>query len=425
MLHCICIPMDRRDLLTISGSCVPKKMTWNFAHINEMTDAGKQYGYGFPEQAPIDYGCFKAKRDATVKRLNGIYEENWSKEGIDLVQVRYTAPHILIATGSYPNIPEVRGAQHSITSDGFFEMEKPPSKIAVVGGGYITAEIAGMMAVVKIETHLFIRGETLLRKFDQMIQKTMMNCYEQQGIFIHRHHRGFREIQLLQDGEGSDKLLRLVSYDGSEMVANELLWAIGRSPEIHDLRLERATVDLMSSGHIKVDAYQNTSVPGIYALGDVTGQAELTPGICYCGRPSAQQSTICPPPPPEFATARLSYETISTVVFAHPEIGSVGLTEFTARRQFGDGQVRIYHTRFTAMFYDVLNDDDKTKYPTEMKLVCVGTTEEVVGLHMVGLGISEMLQGFAVAVKMGATKRDFDSCVAIHSTSAEELVTLR
>jgi len=273
-------------------------MTWNFATIQETIDIGKHYGYEIPEGIKVDYNKFKKTRDAVIKRLNGAYERNWGKEGIDLIHgrahftepkvievaqedgsvARYTAPHILIATGGRPNLPKVPGAEHGITSDGFFEMEDLPPKIAVVGAGYIAVELAGVMNAVNVETHMFIRGEHFLRKFDPMVQKTMTDRYEAAGVHMHRHHAGFKEIQLVRDGKGKDRLIKLINHDGSELEVNELLWAVGRAPEVEDLSLEIPGVKLSPSGYIVVDEYQNTSAEGVYALGDVTGQAELTPG---------------------------------------------------------------------------------------------------------------------------------------------------
>lgn len=274
-------------------------MTWNFATINEMINVGRHYGYKIPDNITFDYTHFKNTRDAVIKRLNGAYERNWNREGIDLVHgragfvdpktiemtfndgsgtARYTAPHILLATGGRPNVPKVPGAEHGITSDGFFEIEELPPKVAVVGAGYIAVELAGVMNAADVETHMFVRGETFLRKFDPMVQKTMTDRYEAAGVKIHRYYTGFKEIQLLRDGNGKDKLLKLISHDGSELEVNELLWAVGRAPEVEDLHLNVPGVKLSHSGHVVVDEYQNTSVEGIYALGDVTGQAELTPG---------------------------------------------------------------------------------------------------------------------------------------------------
>ncbi|BCS26152.1 glutathione-disulfide reductase GLR1 [Aspergillus puulaauensis] len=425
----------------VNVGCVPKKMTWNFASITEAVEAGRHYGYDIPHNVDVNYNHFKKLRDATVERLNGIYERNWGKEGIDLVHgrasfvesktievtsndgttTRYTAPHILIATGGRPSIPDIKGAEHGITSDGFFEIEELPPKVAVVGAGYIAIELAGVMGTVGVDTNLLIRGETFLRKFDPMIQKTMTERYEAAGIKVHKHHPGIKEVQLLRDGKGKDKLLKLIMNDGSELEVNELLWAIGRLPEVEDLHLDIPGVKRDQRGHIVVDEYQNSNVDGIYAIGDVTGQAELTPVAIAAGRQLGNRLFGGA----EFKTAKLSYDNIPTVVFSHPEVGTVGLTEPEARERFGDANVKVYHTRFAAMYYDVFPAEEKKKNPTEFKLVVAGPEEKVVGLHILGLGVGEMLQGFGVAVKMGATKKDFDSCVAIHPTSAEELVTLR
>ncbi|KAL4818650.1 hypothetical protein BDW67DRAFT_157057 [Aspergillus spinulosporus] len=425
----------------VNVGCVPKKMTWNFASITESIEAGRHYGYDLPHDIDVNYTHFKKLRDSTIERLNGIYEKNWGNEGIDLVhgrarfvekktievtnqdgtKTRYTAPHILIATGGRPSLPNIKGSEHGISSDGFFEIEELPPKLAVVGAGYIAVELAGVMGTVGVDTHMLIRGETFLRKFDPMIQKTMTERYEAVGIHVHKNHPGIKEVQLLRDGKGKDKLLRLIMNDGSEMEVNELLWAIGRVPEVEDLHLEIPGVELNKSGHVEVDEYQNTNVEGIYAIGDVTGQAELTPVAIAAGRQLGNRLFGGP----QFKNAKLSYDNIPTVVFSHPEVGTVGLTEPQARERFGDENVKVYHTRFPAMFYSVFPPEEKAKNPTEFKMVVAGPEEKVVGLHLLGLGVGEMMQGFGVAVKMGATKKDFDSCVAIHPTSAEELVTLR
>lgn len=261
---------------------------------------GRYYGYDLPKHVSFDYPYFKKLRDGVVNRLNGAYERNWNREGIDLVhgraqfvepkvieveghdgtKNRYTGKHILIASGGRPIVPQIPGTEHALTSDGFFwEMEELPPKFAVVGAGYIAVEMAGVMAALGVETHIFIRGDTFLRKFDPMIQKTMTERYESTGVHVHRHFEMFREIQLVRDGKGKDKVLRLVEHDGSSIEVNELLWAIGRAPEVEDLRLEIPGVKTKRNGHIVVDEYQNTTADGVYALGDVTGRAELTPGM--------------------------------------------------------------------------------------------------------------------------------------------------
>ncbi|KAK2777699.1 Glutathione reductase [Onygenales sp. PD_12] len=427
----------------VNVGCVPKKMTWNFSSIAETLRDGVHYGYDIPQNLPVDFSVFKRKRDAVVARLNGIYERNWNREGIDLVHgtatftgprqievafqdgsgsKKYVADHVLIASGGYPVVPrDVPGAEFGITSDGFFEIETLPPKIAVVGAGYIAVELAGVLQSIGVETHMFIRGETFLRKFDPMVQTTMTKRYEDVGVVVHKGFEGFEKVEQVSDGVGAEKVLRLTGKNGEVFEVNELLWAIGRAPAVEGLGLEKAGVKTKEGGYVVVDEFQNTSAPGVYALGDVTGQAELTPVAIAAGRQLGNRLFG----PPELKSSKLSYADIPTVVFSHPEVGTTGLTEPEAIAQYGADNIKVYHTKFSAMFYDVLPAEEKAKNPTEMKLVCAGPEEKVVGLHILGLGVGEMLQGFGVAVKMGATKKDFDSCVAIHPTSAEELVTMR
>lgn len=314
-----------------------------------------------------------------------------------------------------------------------------PSKIAVVGAGYIAVEMAGMLNAMGVEVHMFIRGKTFLRKFDQMIQDTMTAHYEEVGVKIHRGYTKFDKVERIQDGAGDKKILH-VTYDGKTEVFNELLWAVGRAPETKSLDLAAAGVKTGAKGYITVDDFQNTSTEGIYALGDVTGQLELTPGkpnqsICCRLLYYAYTITVAIAAgralsnrlfgPPDLSKDHLSYNNVPTVVFAHPEIGTVGLTEEEAIQKYGKDNIKVYHTKFSAMFYDVFPPEEKKKQPTEFKIVCQRPDEKIVGLHLLGLGVGEMLQGFGVAVKMGAKKSDFDACVAIHPTSAEEIVTMR
>ncbi|KAI1624170.1 glutathione reductase [Exophiala viscosa] len=430
----------------VNVGCVPKKMTWNFASIAEAMKAGKHYGYKFGEP-DFDFTSFVEKRDARIKVLNGAYENNWAKEGIDLIHgtatfinehemevkpkdggepYRITAPHITIATGSYPTKPEgIKGSEYGITSDEYFSIKHLPKKMVFVGGGYIAVELAGVMNAIGVESHLFIRHNTFLRKFDPMIQETLTNHYEELGVHVHRNHPGIKEVIQVKaakdESDPREKELKLIMNDGSEMVTNELLWAIGRGAETRGLGLENIPIKLDKTGHIEVDKYQNTNIDGVYALGDVSGQVELTPVAIAAGRLLGNRLFG----PPEHKDAHLDYERIPSVVFSHPECGSTGLTEPQAIEKYGKENVKIYHTKFSAMYYDVFPPEEKKKEPTEFKLVCKLPEEEVVGLHILGKGCDEMMQGFGVAVKMRATKKDFDSCVAIHPTSAEELVTMR
>lgn len=433
----------------VNVGCVPKKMTWNFASINEAIKQGKHYGYDFGDKpVPFDFTSFVEKRDARIKVLNGAYESNWSKEGIDLIhatasfvsstemkvkpkdgsaEFHIKAPKICIATGSYPTKPEgIKGSEYGITSDDYFKIKHLPKKMVFVGAGYISVELAGVMNAIGVECHMFIRGKTFLRKFDPMVQDTMTKHYEELGIIVHKEHPGIKEVIELSPGKDisdpREKRLKLIMEDGKEMETNELLWAIGRGAETRSLNLDALPdLKLDKMGHIVVDTYQNTSIDGIYALGDVTGQAELTPVAIAAGRHLGNRLFG----PPEMKDSHLEYSTIPTVVFAHPEVGTTGLTEPAAIKKYGKDNIKVYHTKFSAMFFDVFPPEEKKKEPTEFKIICQGKDEKIVGLHILGMGVGEMMQGFGVAVKMGATKKDFDSCVAIHPTSAEELVTMR
>lgn len=425
---------------TLQCRCVPKKVTFNAAAIAETIHQAKSYGFSVEETAPFDWTTFKQKRDAYVKRLNGIYERNLAKDGVEYVhgwakllsknEVEVTmddgtksvvrAKKILLAMGGKPNPPpSIPGAEYGIDSDGFFDIDKRPSKVAIVGAGYIAVEFAGMFHSLGTETHLFIRHNTFLRHFDPMIQETMTDEYQRVGIKLHRQS----EVSKVEKDASTGKLT--VTYKGSggeETVVSDvdhLIWAIGRKPETEGVGLEDAGVKLDPKGHIVVDEYQNTSTENIYALGDITGQMELTPVAIAAGRRLSERLFGGP----KFATARLEYENVPSVVFAHPEVGSIGLTEPQAVEKYGAENIKVYKTSFTAMYYSMMEPEDKA--PTNYKLIVTGPEERVVGLHIMGLGSGEMLQGFGVAVRMGATKADFDRCVAIHPTSAEELVTLK
>ncbi|MCJ1403846.1 Glutathione reductase [Xylographa trunciseda] len=426
----------------VNVGCVPKKLTWNFASISEALKDGVHYSYNIPGNISFNFADFKKKRDANVKNLNNAYERNWDREGVDLVHgtatfkgerelevrlqdgsgtARFTAPHILIATGGHPTKPQdIPGSEHGITSDGFFDIAELPKKMAFVGAGYIAVELAGVMHAIGVECHMYIRHGTFLRNFDPMIQETLTKRYEDVGIHVHKNHKGFKEVISLKEGVGLEKLLKLIGHDGEEFECNELLWAIGRTPEIEELKPANAGVKQKPSGHVIVDEYQNTNTHGIYALGD-------TPVAIAAGRALSNRlfGTTHPRGGPHLSHAKLDYNNIPTVVFAHPEVGTIGLTEPHAIARFGAENIKIYHTKFAAMYYDFHPADEKAQNPTEYKLVCEGPEERIVGMHILGLGSSEMMQGFGVAVKMGARKRDFDACVAIHPTSAEEVVTMK
>ncbi|OAA55889.1 glutathione reductase [Niveomyces insectorum RCEF 264] len=425
----------------VNVGCVPKKVTFNAAAIAEAIHDAKAYGFSVAETKPFDWSTFKAKRDAYVHRLNGIYARNLANDQVDYVhgwarlrspteavvtvdqregghdEVVIRAKTILIATGGHPTPPpaDIPGAEHGINSDGFFDIATQPRKVAIVGAGYIAVEFAGMFNALGTETHLFIRHDRFLRNFDPMVQDAVTDNYEKIGVHLHRR----TTLTRVDKDPATGRLT--VHYGDGQVVADvdHLIWAVGRTPLTRDIGLEHAGVQLTDKGFVQVDHLQNTSVPNIYALGDVTGQVELTPVAIAAGRRLAHRLFGGP----AFAAYHLDYTNIPSVVFAHPEVGAIGLTEPQAVAQYGQDNVKVYKTNFTAMYYALMDPDDKR--PTAFKLVTVGPEEKVVGLHILGLGSGEMLQGFGVAIRMGATKKDFDNVVAIHPTSAEELVTLR
>ncbi|KAK3776325.1 hypothetical protein RRG08_039911 [Elysia crispata] len=407
----------------VNVGCVPKKVMFNTARHAELLHDHKGYGFDV-EVKGFDWGRIKQTRDAYIKRLNGIYEANLEKSNVEkivghakftqdkCVEVagqKYAADHIMIATGGRPFIPPIPGAEHGISSDGFFELEELPKKVVVVGAGYIAVELAGIFGALGADTSLLIRYDQVLRNFDSMISKAVTDNLEPGNVKL------MRKTQISNVTKESDGTLTLETNSGVIDKVNCLLWAIGRVPNSDTIGLENIGVSVDAQRNIVVDEYQNTNVPGVYALGDVCGKALLTPVAIAAGRKLAHRL---------FDGKKdwmLDYSNIPTVVFSHPPVGTIGLTEEEAEKKYGKNQLKIYTANFVPMYYSVLEH----KMRCNMKLICLLPDEKVIGLHMVGQGCDEMLQGFGVAIKMGATKAQFDSCVAIHPTSSEELVTLR
>lgn len=406
----------------VNVGCVPKKVMWNAASLAESMNLGP--GLGFTIGAvEHDWARLKAGRDAYVARLNGIYERNLSQKGVAWVPaagrftgpgqveaggVMYTAPHVVIATGGYPLVPDVPGADLGITSDGFFELDHRPGQVAIVGSGYVSVELAGVLSALGSAVTQFLRYDRVLRSFDPLLSDEVMAAMAGQGIeFI--DHAVCSGLERTGDG------ISFHCRDGSRYEGFDcLIWAVGREPMTAALELDAAGIAIDRDGFIPTDGYQNTNVPGTYAVGDVTGRAALTPVAIAAGRRLADRLFD------QQADAHLSYENIPTVIFTHPPVGTVGLTEAQARERYG-ADIKIYRSRFVPMLYALADH----KASTAMKLITAGPEERIVGCHIVGTGADEMLQGFAVAIRMGARKADFDATVAIHPTSAEELVTLR
>jgi len=406
----------------VNVGCVPKKVMWNAASLaHGFRDARE---YGFDAGAPgHDWAELKARRDEYVSRLNGIYARNLAGKNIELVEAKacfegphtvragerlLTAPQIFVATGGRPSVPDVPGAGLGITSDGFFELEQCPSRVAVAGSGYIAVELAGMLCALGAEVSLITRYDSVLRSFDDMIQSSVIEALEADGIAFRPH-----SVPAAVEGEASE--LALITETGARYGPfDTLIWAIGRDPETGGMCLDRAGVATDERGFIPTDRYQATNVPHVFAIGDVTGRAALTPVAIAAGRRLADRLFG------GMEGRSLEYTNIPSVVFSHPPAGTCGLTEDEARAQYGDS-IRVYRSEFVPLFNGVTAHKPKSR----MKLVTAGRDETVVGCHLFGPGADEMLQGFAVAIRMGATKRDFDDTVAIHPTSAEELVTMR
>jgi glutathione reductase (NADPH) len=405
----------------VNVGCVPKKVMWNAAHIAAALHDAADYGFELTVQGH-DWPTLKARRDAYVHRLNDIHRDNLERAGVALirghghltgpcsVQVgdeEITADHIVVATGGYPLVPDLPGAEKGITSDGFFELEKRPERVVIAGTGYVAVELAGVFAALGSEVIVLARYDSVLRSFDPMLQAVLIEEWKKSGVAL---VTGARPTEV----RGEPHALEILTEKGGRFAGDCLVWAIGRIPATADLGLEAAGVTVDDFGFIPTDGYQDTNVASVHAIGDVTGREALTPVAIAAGRRLADRLFGGIP------DRRLDYENIATVIFSHPPIGTVGMTENEARARYGDA-MKVYESRFTGLY----NAITRVRPVSAMKLVTAGPEERVVGCHVIGQGADEMMQGFALAVRMGATKRDFDDTVAIHPTSAEELVTMR
>lgn len=408
----------------VNLGCVPKKIMW---YGSQVAEAIHHYGpeYGFTSQdVTFDFATLRKNREAYIERSRTSYGNTFKNNGVEVINgfAKFVdaqtvevngelirAKHIVIATGAQPAVPNIPGNELGIVSDDVFAWEELPTSVAVIGAGYIAVEMAGLLHGLGVQTDLFVRGNRPLRNFDSYIIQALMEEMERTNLPL---HTGKTPVSLEKTEDG---LIQITFEDGSSHTAQEVLWAIGRKPNVEQLNLEAAGVKLTPAGHIDVDEYQETGVPGIYALGDVTGEKELTPVAIKAGRLLAERLFNNKP------TAKMDYTNIPTVVFSHPAIGTVGLTEEEAIAQYGQEKVKVYTSAFTSMYTALANNRQMAKF----KLVTVGENEQVVGLHGIGYGVDEMIQGFSVAIKMGATKEEFEAVVAIHPTGSEEFVTMR
>jgi glutathione reductase (NADPH) len=406
----------------VNVGCVPKKIMWNAAGVALSLHDAADYGFDV-EVRGNDWAAIKRKRDAYVHRMNGIYERNLGAKGVAYIRgaarfvdahtvevngLRLHANHMVIATGGKPALPDLPGAEFGISSDGFFDLATRPQRVAVVGSGYIACELAASFQELGSQVEQFVRKDRLLTNFDVMLGKSLMREVRAQGMIVHEQV----VPAAVREAAGKKTLL---AQDGREFAGFDcLLWAIGRDANVAGLELQKAGVALDDLNYVITDGFQNTNIAGVYAIGDVTGRAALTPVAIAAGRRLSDRLFGGKP------DRHLEYSMIPTVIFTHPPIGTVGATEAEARAQYGDA-VKVYVAEFTPMYHAMT----ARKTHTDMKLVCVGPEQRIAGCHIMGTGADEMLQGFAVAIRMGATKADFDDTVAIHPTSAEELVTMR
>jgi len=406
----------------VNVGCVPKKIMWYSAHHVHQMHLARDYGFDVTINGHA-WSELKAKRDAYILRLNGIYENNLNNRDVTWLQghgkfidantvevdgTNYQAERIVIATGGYPIVPEIPGAELGMTSDGFFELEERPQRVAVVGSGYVAVELAGVFNALGSATTVLVRKDGVVRSFDKMLREELESEMQKSGINL---VKGFVPSAVEKTTDG----IRLVAEDGrTSEEFDALVWAVGRAANTDSLNADAAGIGMDRRGFIPTDDYQKTNIDHIFALGDVTGRAALTPVAIAAGRRLADRLYN------NMKDRRLEYHTIPTVIFSHPPIGTVGLTEDEAGEEYGD-DVKVYETRFAPMLYSF----SKEKVRTAMKLIVTGSDERIVGCHIIGDGADEMLQGFAVAIRMGATKQHFDDTVAIHPTSAEELVTMR
>ncbi len=405
----------------VNVGCVPKKLLVYGAHFAEDFEQASGFGWNLGE-ANFDWATLIANKDREINRLNGIYRNLLVNSGVTLheahakivgpheVEVngeRFTAKNILIATGGWPQIPEIPGSEHAIGSNEAFFLKALPKRVLVVGGGYIAVEFAGIFHGLGADTTLLYRGDLFLRGFDGAVRKHLHEELTKRGMDL-QFNADIARIDKQADGS-----LKATLKDGRVLDADCVFYATGRRPMLDNLGLENTGVQLDDKGFIKVDDEYQTTEPSILALGDVIGRVQLTPVALAEGMAVARRLFK-----PEHYRP-VDYKMIPTAVFSLPNIGTVGLTEEQARE--AGHEVVIFESRFRPMKLTLTECQEKTL----MKLVVDGKTDKVLGCHMVGPDAGEIVQGLAIALKAGATKRDFDDTIGVHPTAAEEFVTMR
>ncbi|MCD9086548.1 glutathione-disulfide reductase [Stenotrophomonas sp. SY1] len=407
----------------VNVGCVPKKAMWLAADLAERIQLAAQLGFDVPAAPALDWTQLVQRRQRYIGNIHASYQKRLDETGVARISRRgrlldahtvecedgtqLRAEHIVIATGAHPLKPELPGAELAGVSDDFFALRSQPERVAIVGGGYIAVELAGVLRALGSEVVLLVRGQRLLGHFDAELSDQLAENLRLQGVDLHFGC----EVKALERQHGR---VRALLHNGPEhAVFDTFLFATGRAPNTRGLGLEQAGVKLGEKGAIDVDAFQNSSVPSIFAVGDVTGRVTLTPVAIAAARRLMDRLYGGQP------EARLDYDNVPSVVFAHPPFGTVGLSEEEARKRFD--RVSTYHSRFRPMLQSLGDGQVRSVF----KMVCAGEEEKVVGIHLLGEGADEILQGFAAALKAGVTRRQLEDTVAIHPTSAEEVVLMR
>ena len=404
----------------VNVGCVPKKL---YVYASQFSNAfGDARGFGWTTSAPsFNWPTLRDNKVAEISRLNDVYQNMLGGAGVNIIDGRarfidahtvevngqsYSAERIILATGTWPFIPNIPGSEHAITSNEIFDLENFPQRLLVVGGGYIAVEFAGVFNGLGAETTQLYRGPLFLRGFDQDIREFAAQEIEKAGVNL-RFNSNIAAIEKLADGS-----LEATLDDGTTIAADAILYATGRNPHLQDLGFENVNIALNDNGTVKVDDHFQTTEPSIYALGDITGGMELTPVALAEGMALAK--TLYNDQP-----TSVDYDTIPTAVFCQPNIGTCGLTEQEGKDKYGE--ITVYESDFRAMKHTIGGRQERTY----MKLVVDTATDKVVGIHMMGDDAGEIVQGMAIAMKAGATKALFDSTIGIHPTAAEEFVTMR
>lgn len=407
----------------VNVGCVPKKAMWLAADLSGRIGLAAAMGFDVSVRPSLDWKELVVHRQAYIANIHASYLKRLDENNVVRVPrrgrlvdahtvecsdgVRISAAHILIATGAHPQRPDIPGAELGLVSDDFFNLCSAPERVAIVGGGYIAVELAGLLQALGSRVTLLVRGERLLERFDAELTGQLAENLRHQGVQV---HFGYRLRELQRDGDGVVAL----GHDGpADGRFDAVFFATGRRGNSADLGLDAVGVVVGEKGEVEVDEWQTTAVPSVHAVGDIAGKVGLTPVAIAAGRKLMDRLFGGQP------QAKMDYENVASVVFSHPALGAVGLSEEEACAKHGD--VRVYRSNFRPMLQALADGTQRSLF----KLVCVGEEERVVGVHLLGEAADEILQGFALAVKMGVTKAQFDDTVAIHPTSAEEVVLMR